>query len=107
MGLYLIALEHAPERCPGVDMGVRDRVLRMSAGMTDTLAQRGCEYRGGWVGKSSHQTWLVLEGPDAHAVDDAVIDLGLATWNRAAIYPVVTMDAAFGGLPTDGLDDAL
>ena len=105
MALFMIALEHAPERCPGVDLGVRDRVLRMSADLTVTLGARGCEYRGGWVGKSSHQTWLLLEGPDAHSVDDAVIDLGLATWNRAAIYPVITMESAFGGLPADGLDD--
>ena len=101
MGLYMVSLEHAPERCPGVDLGVRDRVLRMSAEMTETLAQRGCEYRGGWVGKSSHQTWLILEGPDGHSVDDAVIDMGLATWNRTDICPIITMAEAFGGLPTD------
>lgn len=101
MGLYMVALEHAPERCPGVDLGVRDRALRMSAELTDTLARRECAYRGGWVGKSSHQTWLLLDGPDAHAIDDAVVDLGLATWNRTTIFPVITMAAAFGGLPTD------
>jgi hypothetical protein len=44
---------------------------------------------------------LVLDGPDAHAVDDAVIDMGLATWNRTEIFPIITMEAAFGGLPTD------
>ena len=101
MALYMVSLEHAPERCPGVDLGVRDRVLRMSAELTETLSRRGCEYRGGWVGKSSHLTWLILDGPDAHAIDDAVIDMGLATWNRTDIYPIITMEAAFGGLPTD------
>lgn len=101
MALYMVSLEHAPERCPGVDLGVRDRVLRMSAELTNTLSRRGCAYRGGWVGKSSHQTWLILDGPDAHAVDDAVIDMGLATWNRTAIFPIITMEEAFGGLPTD------
>ena len=101
MALYMVSLEHAPERCPGVDLGVRDRVLRMSAELNETLASRGCEYRGGWVGKSSHQTWLVLDGPDAHAVDDAVIDMGFATWNRTEIFPIITMEEAFGGLPTD------
>ena len=101
MGLYMVSLEHAPERCPGVDLGVRDRVLRMSTELTETLASRGCEFRGGWVGKSSHQTWLILDGPDGHAVDDAVIDMGLATWNRTEIFPIITMEEAFGGLPTD------
>ena len=44
---------------------------------------------------------MILEGPDAHAVDDAVIDMGFATWNRTAIFPIITFDEAFGGLPTD------
>lgn len=101
MALYMVSLEHAPERCPGVDLGVRDRVLRMSAELNDTLGNRGCEFKGGWVGKSSHQTWLILDGPDAHAIDDAVIDMGLATWNRTAIFPIITMEEAFGGLPDD------
>jgi hypothetical protein len=101
MALYMISLEHAPERSPGVDLGVRDRVLRMWADLTETLASRGCEYRGGWVGKSSHLTWLLLDGPDAHAVDNAVIDMGLATWNRTKIYPIITMEEGIAGLPTD------
>lgn len=101
MALYMISLEHAPERSPGVDMKIRDRVLRMAADLTETLANRGCEYRGGWVGKSSHRTWMVLDGPDAHAVDGAIIDMGLATWNRAEIFPIITMEEAIRGLPMD------
>lgn len=101
MGLYMVSLEHAPERSPGVDMGVRDRVLRMAADLADTMSRRECEYRGGWVGKSSHQIWLILDGPDAHAVDNAVIDMGLATWNRAIIYPIISMEEALQGLPMD------
>ena len=48
MGLYMVSLEHAPERCPGVDLGVRDRVVRMSAELNETLQRRSCEFRGGW-----------------------------------------------------------
>ena len=33
-----------------------------------------------------------------HAVDDAMIDLGLAVWNVSTIYPVITLDEAVGGL---------
>ena len=59
---------------------------------------RGCTYRGGWVGKSSHMTFLLIDGPDAHAVDDAVVDLGFAVWNTADIYPVIGLDDAVEGL---------
>lgn len=42
---------------------------------------------------------MVIDGPDAHAVDNAIVDLGLAVWNSADIYPVITLDEAVGGLP--------
>ena len=38
------------------------------------------------------------DGPDAHAVDDAVVDLGFAVWNTADIYPVIGLDDAVEGL---------
>jgi len=42
----------------------------------------------------------LVDGPNAHAVDDAAVDLGLAVWNTSTIYPVITMDEAVGGLPS-------
>jgi len=35
-----------------------------------------------------------VDGPNAHAVDDATVDLGLALWNTATIYPVITFEQA-------------
>ena len=97
--LYLATLAHQPGQCPGVSLEIRDRVLRMAEMLQGTLAGYGCAYRGGWVAKSPHLTYLLLDAPDAHAVDNAIVDLGLAVWNTAEITPVITLDEAVGGLP--------
>ena len=97
--LYLASLNHSPDKCPGVAIEIRDRVVRMAATMTEVLNTHGCTFQGGWVSKSAHMTFIMLDAPNAHAVDDALVDLGLAVWNTATIYPVITLDEAFEGLP--------
>ena len=96
--LYFASLSHSPDKCPGVAIDIRDRVLTMASTMTDVLQTHGCTFQGGWVSKSAHLTFILLDGPSAHAVDDAAVDLGLALWNTNTIYPVITFEEAVDGL---------
>ncbi len=96
--LYLMSLNHSPDKCPGVINEIRERMLRLAETMTQVLQTHGCAYRGGWVSKSAHLTFILLDGPNAHAVDDAAVDLGLALWNTNTIYPVITFEEAVDGL---------
>jgi len=97
--LYMVSLNHSPDKCPGVAIEIRDRVLVMASTMTEVLNSYDCKFQGGWVSKSAHQTFILIDGPNAHAVDDAIVDLGLAVWNTSTFYPVITLDEAVGGLP--------
>ena len=88
--LYLASLNHNPDKCPGVALEIRDRVIQMASTMTEVLRSHGCTFQGGWVSKSAHLTFIVIDAPNAHAVDDAMVAPGLAVWNTATIYPVNT-----------------
>ncbi len=96
--LYMAELSHNPQQCPGVALEIRDRVLRMSDTMEQVMQSHGCAFQGGWLGKSSHLTFVLLDAPSAHAVDDVIVDLGLAVWNTATIYPVITLEEGVAGL---------
>lgn len=96
--LYIVELNHSPQQCPGVALDIRDRVLSMSDTMEKVMQSHGCVFQGGWIGKSSHVTFLLVDAPGAHAVDDAMVDLGLAAWNTSTMYPVITIDEGVEGL---------
>ncbi len=96
--LYMAELNHSPQQCPGVAVDIRDRVLRMSDTMDQVMQSHGCTFQGGWLGKSSHLTFVLIDAPSAHAVDDVMVDLGLAVWNTATIYPVITLEEGVAGL---------
>ena len=71
----------------------------MASTMADVLQGHDCTFQGGWVSKSAHQTFILIDGPNSHAVDDALVDLGLAVWNTTTFYPVITLEEAVEGLP--------
>ncbi len=96
--LYMVELNHTPQQCPGVATEIRDRALRMSETMDQVMQSHGCTFQAGWVSKSAHVTFIVIDAPNAHAVDDAMVDLGLAVWNTATTYPVITIQEATEGL---------
>ena len=96
--LYFVSLNHSPENCPGVANSVRDRVLRMSSTMDEVLQAHDCTFQGGWVSRSAHVSFVLIDGPSAHAVDDCMIGLGLAVWNTTTMYPVITLEEAVQGL---------
>ena len=96
--LHFVILNHGPENCPGVVNTVRDRVLKMSSTMEEVLQAHDCTMQGGWVSRSAHATFVVVDGPNAHAVDELMIDLGLAAWNTTTVYPVITLQEAVEGL---------
>ena len=96
--LYFVILNHGPESCPGVVNTVRDRVLQMSSTMDEVLQAHDCTFQGGWVSRSAHVTFALIDGPSGHAVDESMIDLGLAVWNTTTMYPVITLQEAVEGL---------
>ena len=51
--LYLMSLNHSPDKCPGVASEIRDRVLLAASTMTQVLQSHGCTYQGAWVSKSA------------------------------------------------------
>ena len=97
--LYLMSLNHSPDQCPGVVNEIRDRVVLMNSTMTEVLQTHGCTLQGGWVSKSAHQFFMLIDAPNAHAVDDATVDLGMAVWSTLTMYPLITLQEAVEGLP--------
>ena len=62
--------------------------------MEAVLSSHGCTMQGGWVARSPHVSFVLVDAPNSHAVDSVVVELGLADWNIANIYPVQDLQEA-------------
>ncbi|MEE9198745.1 MAG: DUF3303 family protein [Dehalococcoidia bacterium] len=92
--LYMVIATHGPETCAAVVDEAKKRALAMGPRMEEASKAHDCTIQGGWISRSNHTSYLLVEAPNAHAIEDTIWDLELAHWNTVAIHPVVTVEDA-------------
>ena len=91
---YMVVATQGPDTCPAVADGSKQKALAMGPKMEETSKAHGCAIQGGWVNRSNHISYLVMDAPNAHAVEDTLCELELPHWNTVAINPVITVEEA-------------
>ena len=55
---------------------------------------------GSWINRSSHTSFILVDAPNAHVIDEALLRAGLVGRTHTEIYPIFAMEevrAAFDG----------
>jgi uncharacterized protein with GYD domain len=45
-----------------------------------------------WVNRSAHAFFILVDAPNAHVIDEALLKAGLVSRTHTEIFPVLTMD---------------
>ena len=92
--LYMIVNTHNPESCAFrskpdavATSGAFDRFEEL------VKATEGLDLRGSWINRPSHEAFVLIDAPSAHAIDDAIVESGILgrTHNRV-ISVIPTQD---------------
>lgn len=100
--LHMLVATHGPDTCPAANASYKKAALEMGPRMPEVSQKHGCSIQGGWVSRSAHSVYVLIDAPNAHAIDDLAMDLELAHWNTVAINPVTTMEEAMQWLAEAG-----
>ncbi len=82
--LYMIVNTHQPESCAyrseadaAATVGAFDNFERIAG-------EAGLKVQGSWINRPAHEAFVLVDAPDAHAIDAALIESGLVgrTHNR-------------------------
>jgi uncharacterized protein with GYD domain len=93
--LHMIVNTHDPESCAfrseadaAATVGAFDR-------FEQTAPEHGIEIKGSWINRPAHEAFVLVDAPDAHAVDTAVVASGLVGRTHTRVLAVVpTADVA-------------
>jgi uncharacterized protein with GYD domain len=56
------------------------------------VSDLGATVEGFWANRSAHSFFILVEAPNAHVIDEAMVRAGLVGRTHTQIYPVMTMD---------------
>lgn len=88
---YMAVSTPGPQTCPGVHAPVREQALAGLPRLEQVMRDQGCSHQGTWISRTGHVSYSLVDAPDAHTLEDALAQMGLASWNTISIYPVISL----------------
>ncbi|MGE5225664.1 MAG: DUF3303 domain-containing protein [Planctomycetaceae bacterium] len=55
-------------------------------------AELGLTIDGSWINRSSHASFILVDAPNAHVIDEALLKAGLVGRTHTEIYPIFAME---------------
>jgi hypothetical protein len=88
--LHLVTLSHTPDACPGKPGN--EEIHPCMQKMNEAFEKAGIRSVGRYADPAGHLNWLVMDAPNAHAIQQVIMESGLLFHARAEIRPVLSMD---------------
>ncbi len=90
--LYMAVSTHGPETCPLGREDIREAAMDGARSFREIAEKHGVDVKGVWVSMAAHRTWSLCEAESAHAVEEVVVEAGMAAWNSIHIYPAASLE---------------
>ena len=88
--LHMVIVRHTPESCPG--RPGNEAIHPCLQTMAELLGQRGVATRGRWADPPAHVNFLLLDAPNAHVIQEVLMESGVFGHTTAEVRPVLSMD---------------
>jgi hypothetical protein len=96
--LHLIVSTHGPETCPASRAEVREKYWGEVGRMHEIAASHKVKIQGGWSNMPGHAFYVIVDAPNAHAVNAFAAEMRLMDWSTVDVQPVVTLDEAIANI---------
>jgi hypothetical protein len=93
--LHMIVNTHNPESCAFRSDADQEALVSALQRLGEAAAAHDATVRGSWNNRSAHTFFMLLDAPDAHAVDEILRDAGLTARAHSTVYAVIEMETLF------------
>lgn len=93
MPLHMVVNRHSPDDCAFRDDVSREALMSGLDSLTEAASEQGGNVEGVWLNMAGHTIFVLIDAPDAHAVDRAIRDANLIGRTTSQVFAVVTFQA--------------
>lgn len=90
--LHMVVNSHNPESCAfrGQDEG---RILSDAFDRLDEqAAEQGAMVKGSWVNRGAHEIFVLVDAPNAHVIEEALLGAGLVGRTHSRVLSVMATE---------------
>ena len=90
----MVILTHGPDTCAAVHAEIGEKARTGMGQLAEASKKHGVTVQGFWVDPPAHQFYLLADAPNAHALNDLMIEVQVFHWNTADVHAVTTVEEA-------------
>jgi uncharacterized protein with GYD domain len=92
--LHMIVNTHNPESCAFRGEEEEELLNRASEEFEASLPDSGGALQGSWVNRAAHEIFMLVEAPNSHVIEEALLAAGFVGRTHSRVMPVVALDDA-------------
>lgn len=96
--LHMVVATHGPDTCAAVVPEVAEIAKTGFQQLGESAKKLGITVQGAWANMPAHAIYILVDAPNAHAVNQLFRDIHLMDWNTVIVNPVVILQEAMDSL---------
>jgi len=88
--LHMIVNTHSPESCAYRSEADAAATVGAFESFERIAPDHGVKIEGSWINRPAHEAFMLVDAPDAHAVDTALVESGLVGRTHTRVMAVVS-----------------
>lgn len=92
--LHMVVNTHLPQDCAFRGKEQEQVLVEAFERFEKAAVDKDISLRGSWINRSAHEGFVVVDAPNAHVIEVALLEAGLIGRSHSRIVPVVSTDDA-------------
>ncbi len=90
--LHMVVITHGPDTCAAVHPDLGEQARNGFGQMEEVAKKHKISVQGMWIDAPAHVFYIVADAPNAHAINDLMMELEFFHWNTVDIHAVTVPD---------------
>ncbi|MFN2525810.1 MAG: hypothetical protein ABR505_06045 [Actinomycetota bacterium] len=92
--LHMLVNTHSAESCAFRGKEEEELLVGSLDQLKEVASEHTLVFEGWWVNRAAHEIFMLIEAPNGHVIEKALLHAGVVGRTHTRILPVVAVDAA-------------
>lgn len=92
--LHMVVNTHSAESCAFRGKEEEELLVGALDRLKDSASDNALGFEGWWVNRASHEVFMLIDAPNGHVIEEALLGAGVVGRTHTRILPVIAVEDA-------------